>query len=120
MPTAPPRACLHPGCLAYAQALGRCAEHAAPILKAREQARRDEAGRAWYSTARWQRLRLAVLKAEPLCRRCRAQDGRPVPATDVDHIQAHKGDPRLFWWRQNLQPLCAPCHWAKTAEERTA
>ena len=58
MPTAPPRACLHPGCLAYAQALGRCAEHAAPILKAREQARRDEAGRAWYSTARWQRLRL--------------------------------------------------------------
>lgn len=120
MPTRARRACLQPGCGGYAETLGRCAAHAAPIVQAREAARRTEAGRRWYYTARWRRLRLAVLRAEPLCRRCWTRDQRPVPATDVDHVEPHRGDPRRFWRLGNLQPLCAACHWEKTAEERGA
>jgi len=32
------------------------------------------------------------------------------PATVVDHITPHKGDPNLFWSPDNLQSLCAPHH----------
>ncbi|MCC7244019.1 MAG: HNH endonuclease [Acidobacteria bacterium] len=41
--------------------------------------------------------------------------GRPVAdTTDVDHIVSHRGNPKLFWWRQNLQGLCHGCHSRKT------
>jgi 5-methylcytosine-specific restriction protein A len=117
MPIAPRRACLHPGCLAYAETVGRCATHAAPVLLEREQRRSRTPGRAWYFTPRWQALRRAVLRAEPLCRACHAA-GIVRAGVDVDHIVAHRGDPRRFWDRENLQPLCKACHDAKTATER--
>ncbi len=120
MPIAPKRACAVSGCWGYAEALGRCRDHASPILASRQAARRDEAGRAWYNTPRWRSLRVQVLKSEPLCRHCMAREGRPVPATDVDHIIAHKGDIKKFWEKRNLQPLCAACHHRKTAQERGA
>ena len=41
MPTAPKRACLVPGCMAYAEARGRCRDHAAPILEALARAYRE-------------------------------------------------------------------------------
>lgn len=116
MPTAPRRACLVSGCMDYASKHGRCSAHAAPIIKAREI--RNEAGRDWYHTARWRKLRAIVLSAEPLCRHCLARESRPVPATDVDHIRRHEGDARKFWSRNNLQPLCSACHDRKTAIER--
>ena len=118
-PTKAKRACLEPGCLGYAERLGRCAAHAAPILARRRQSedRSGEAGRGWYFTRRWQALRAAVLRAEPLCRACMAA-GRVASATDVDHVQAHRGAARLFWDSRNLQPLCAACHYRKTAIER--
>jgi 5-methylcytosine-specific restriction protein A len=36
--------------------------------------------------------------------------GRIVAATVVDHKQPHKGDPELFWARDNLQSLCRDHH----------
>lgn len=33
-----------------------------------------------------------------------------VPATVVDHITPHRGDPILFWDSKNWQPLCKDCH----------
>jgi 5-methylcytosine-specific restriction protein A len=39
------------------------------------------------------------------------------PAAVVDHITPHGGDEALFWDRDNWQPLCKPCHDAKTARE---
>jgi 5-methylcytosine-specific restriction enzyme A len=57
---------------------------------------------------------LAILEREPLCRRCAAA-GRVVAATEVDHIHPKRaGGPEAF---DNLQPLCKPCHSAKTARE---
>lgn len=82
---------------------------------------RSREGQSWqhlYKTARWLKLRLIHLSAEPLCRMCKAE-GRITPATVCDHIKAHKGDPALFYGGP-FQSLCKPCHDRhKQAEERT-
>ena len=59
----------------------------------------------------WQRLRLIVLNAEPLCRPCLAE-GREVAAHHVDHVVAlaQGGTNDL----SNLVPLCHSCHSRKT------
>jgi len=58
----------------------------------------------------WQRLRLLVLRGEPLCRHCGAA------ATDVDHIVPKRaGGPDTM---ENLQPLCHSCHSIKTGKEK--
>lgn len=61
--------------------------------------------RRLYNTARWARMRHAVLSDQPLCVMCLSQD--IVTAADtVDHVRPHKGDAVLFWDRTNLQSLC--------------
>lgn len=70
--------------------------------------------RKWYSTSRWQRLRERQLSQNPLCVTCLSV-GVTEPATDVDHIRPHRGDPLLFWDAKNLQSLCKACHSEKTA-----
>lgn len=37
------------------------------------------------------------------------RNGRPTPATVVDHVQPHNGDVNKFYL-DALQSLCAPCH----------
>lgn len=75
--------------------------------------------RAWYKTARWQRLRWSVLvDAMFTCAMCK----RIVSDTSQlvgDHIIPHRGDEALFWDAANIQCLCKPCHDRhKQAEER--
>lgn len=75
--------------------------------------------RAWYSTARWRRLRWSVLVRDLFaCRRC----GRPEADTSqlvADHVVPHRGDGALFWDETNLQCLCKRCHdTVKQQEER--
>ena len=66
---------------------------------------------------RWQRARLSYLAKHPLCRMCEAQ-GKVTAATVVDHIVDHRGEQTLFWDSSgNWQPLCKPCHSAKTAAD---
>jgi 5-methylcytosine-specific restriction protein A len=44
--------------------------------------------------------------------------GYVTAATEVDHIQAHRGDARLMWdFENNVQSLCKPCHSKKTVKE---
>jgi len=44
-----------------------------------------------------------------------------APATVVDHRIPHRGDKRLFWDRNNWEPLCASCHSGhKQAREKRA
>ena len=69
---------------------------------------------------RWQQERGAYLRLHPLCVMHR-DGGRTVPATVVDHITPHRGDPLLFWDRTNWQSLCKPCHdGRKQAQEKAA
>lgn len=59
--------------------------------------------------------RAEILAAEPCCRLC-AKAGKTVGADVVDHIVP------LSWGgsddRGNKQPLCDPCHDAKSKRER--
>lgn len=65
---------------------------------------------------RWRNVRAAFLREHPLCAECMRR-GRLTPATDVDHIKPHHGDPDLMWDEENLQALCHACHARKTASE---
>ena len=69
------------------------------------------------SKARWKRLCARVLRDEPVCRAC-AAEGRSQPATTVDHVVPVRVRPDLAFDRANCQPLCTPCHNAKTLAER--
>ena len=109
---------------------GRRMESQMRFLPRSEVERPDRAAwRAWYKTARWQRLRWSVLVAADFrCARCGYQsplgaqaevlnavglgelvEGR-APDMVADHIVAHRGDEVRFWAAGNLQCLCAKCH----------
>jgi 5-methylcytosine-specific restriction endonuclease McrA len=68
--------------------------------------------RAFYKTARWQRLRMQVLIRDlftcqwPGCGRVVAQTSQLV----ADHIIPVRADPSLKWDESNLRCLCAACH----------
>lgn len=91
---------------------------------------KDEAGRtafrrkvnpyrAWYNTARWQKLRWQVLKdAAFICALCGKGESDTAKLVG-DHIKPHRGDEALFYDRANVQCLCKSCHdGAKQREER--
>lgn len=69
-----------------------------------------------YDSVRWRKARAAFLVAHPLCAMC-ARVGRDTAANTVDHIRPHGGDPVLFYDRENLQSLCAPCHGIKRRQD---
>ncbi len=68
--------------------------------------------RRWYSTAKWQKLRLSILKRDAFT--CQMKGcGRVEIDTALlvaDHKVAHRGDPDLFWDAANLECLCQRCH----------
>jgi 5-methylcytosine-specific restriction protein A len=111
MPSYP---CPHPTCTAFVARRGDgCPRHQTEARKVRgerhayyDQHARDKAAKAFYASAEWQRVRLEVLSAEPVCSRCGVEW-----ANTVHHIKplaecspAERVEPR------NLQPVCGPCH----------
>jgi 5-methylcytosine-specific restriction protein A len=68
--------------------------------------------RAWYKTARWQKLRWSILARDLFTCQC----GCGVTEVDTsklvaDHRRPHRGDERLFWDPGNLWTLRkTPCH----------
>ena len=86
------------------------------------QSRTVEAGRKWYNSKVWQRIRAAHLAVHPYCEMCRAQGkalGECIPTTaHVDHITPHKGRWHRFIDASNLQTLCHACHSVKTKREQ--
>lgn len=94
-PLAPRRPCLVPDC---AQ-LQPCPHHTtrAPL----------------YNRRPWRRLSQQYLAAHPWCAECQREQ-RLTLATQVDHIEPHRGDQDLFWDDANWQGLCHGCHSRKT------
>lgn len=104
---------------------GYCAEHKhiqeqrRKEYKARHDTQRESAHSRGYGH-RWREARKGYLRKHPLCVMC-GREGVVKAATVVDHIQPHKGDMRLFWDKNNWQPLCERHHnREKQREEREA
>lgn len=83
----------------------------------------SNAWRAWYKTARWQKLRRQILKRDLYtCQRTGILLTGKHPAPNsavVDHIRPHRGDERLFWDERNLHAVSKAYHdREKQAEEQ--
>ena len=116
MPTRPPHNCEHPACSRLAMSGRTCSQHKKERKQIKERARVNPY-RSMYSR-RWRRARKQFLLINSLCVHC-LQENKITPATEVDHIIDHKGDPELFWDINNWQGLCKPCHSRKTAKENS-
>ncbi|WP_407655000.1 HNH endonuclease [Desulfuromonas thiophila] len=116
MPTSPARPCRR--CRRPTRNAGGYCDRCEPRRKqaANEQDRRRGSAAARGYGHRWRKLRAAFLAEHPLCAECQRR-GRVTVATDVDHIEPHKGDKGKFWALGNLQALCHRCHSVKTARE---
>ncbi len=77
-------------------------------------------------STRWQRLRALVVRAQPMCQRCRKRlteiVDHIIPA-EIAVMQAKLSgkylDPMAgYFIRSNLQGLCRVCHRAKTDEDK--
>jgi 5-methylcytosine-specific restriction protein A len=69
----------------------------------------DQATRALYKTARWQRLRLTILARDLYtCRICGGIEGNTSRLV-CDHVERHSGDVERFW-AGPFQTLCKGCH----------
>jgi len=114
MPYKPARPCAHSGCPLLTTNKERyCDQHLKERNQQIDQRRGTSTERGYDGT--WSKLRLMVLRNEPLCRECK-KNGLIVAATDVDHIDG-KVEHVSFG---NLQPLCHNCHSRKTAIENHA
>jgi hypothetical protein len=70
-----------------------------------------------YSSARWQRLRLAVLRRDG--GRCQIRGRRCTgTATTVHHVLPSSTHPHLFFDPSNLQAACKPCNYGDGAVVR--
>lgn len=108
MPNRAAKACGKTGCRALVRGAGsRCAEHA----REREQARGSATARGYGFD--WRTLRASHLAAHPTC--SHPECGKA--ATDVDHVNPHRGDDRLRLDAGNLQSLCHSHHSSKTATQ---
>ena len=108
-------ACLTAGCPEPVTSRGRCARHGGAVDRLRG-LNADRVHVALYDSARWRRLRRAVLMAHPICECdvCR-QTGRVLSARVVHHKRPHGGDAALFFDETNLQALAKACHDRLTA-----
>lgn len=66
--------------------------------------------RAMYYTARWKRIRMAILIRDGFkCQQC----GRIEADTSklvANHIKPHKGNADMFHDSANIECVCKPCH----------
>jgi 5-methylcytosine-specific restriction enzyme A len=70
-----------------------------------------------YNTQRWQRLRRAKLRQNPLCEDCLKRQ-LVIPAVAVDHFFPIRAGYDAFPPLNQLTSLCIPCHNYKTRGEQ--
>lgn len=58
-------------------------------------------------------FRQRYLRDHPYCHDCMTLYARPVPATQVHHLQTQLERPDLVLDRDNCMALCEPCHDAR-------
>jgi 5-methylcytosine-specific restriction protein A len=112
MPYKPKHPCAEQGCPALIPA----GEKYCPLHKKRHPEEERSAASRGYD-AKWQRFRKWYLSQPEnmFCRSC-LKEGIYRKATVVDHIKPFRGDEKLKYDLNNLQPLCKACHDKKTGE----
>ena len=109
MPTAARHACAHPRCPRLVErGRARCPEHERAYGGQRRETRPEL--RLYHDGGWWRAFRKTFLAEHPLCVDC----GKP--ATVVDHVTPHRGDPAKFR-AGPFAARCAGCHSRKTALE---
>jgi 5-methylcytosine-specific restriction enzyme A len=113
----PKSICCYAGCQRTIDKPAYCEAHQR-IMDAKEKNRKNNHRSEFTKLYNWdwRKFRERYVKEHPLCIYCLKQD-KLTPTQEVDHIVPHLGDKDLFWDEHNLQPLCKPCHSAKTARE---
>lgn len=101
------RICAHIGCHNLVKS-GYCDSHQ------RETGYRHDPERQRLYDRKWQARRRRWLSEHPWCEEC-LSNGLYVPATDVHHLRAHRGDRSVFI-SSELESLCHACHSQKTAK----
>lgn len=87
-----------------------------PWVIERKPFERANSNSAFYNSRAWRKNRRAFLDANPLCVSCERL-GVVTVATVADHMKPiNKGGEQFGW--ENLQPLCASCHNAKSARDK--
>ncbi len=110
MPYRPKTPCNYPNCKELSNNR-YCPDHQRKYQRDYDKERGSSHARGY--NRNWRKVRVMVLNEEPLCREC-LKEGKTTPANEVDHID---GDARNLS-RENLQPLCKPCHSRKTVREQ--
>ena len=111
MPNAPKKPCAYGGCPNLVDH-GYCEQHKTSARAVVDQ------HREWqylYNATRWKIRRRIQLAEHPWCEEC-LRANIYVAATDVDHVEPHRGDVVKFFTGE-LRSLCHPCHSRKTIEE---
>lgn len=103
MPNRSRKPCAYPGCSTLVDA-GYCTQHK---MHAHEQAYRNPERNALYDR-KWQARRRVFLAEHPWCEDC-LELLIYTPATDVHHVEPHRGDPVKFV-TSPLRALCHACH----------
>lgn len=103
--------CSAPGCAALVTA-GRCAEHQREFYRSKPQSK--EKNKRYGSD--WRRLRAWHIRRFPFCALCLIE-GKTVAADEVDHKIPVAVAPHRRLDADNLQSLCRPHHYEKTARE---
>jgi len=104
--------CKHSGCSNLVETKGTfCMEH--KHLQEEEEQRKKEfffknarkPNKELYNTSQWRALRQEILIEQPACVICNSTEH-----LQVHHIQPPKGNPTLFYDRNNLSVVCEICH----------
>jgi len=99
-----------------------CSAHKRDIKKQKNksynQHGRNQEHDKFYHSKEWKNIRSIVMSEHAgLCCQC-ARLEMTVPADVVDHITPIEVEWEARLKRENLQPLCHPCHNRKTAEDK--
>jgi 5-methylcytosine-specific restriction endonuclease McrA len=119
--------CPQSGCYGIVPESGRYCDRHKGLQAAKDERERARGAESWaklhakhestgarslYKDARWRKLRVSFIRANPTCATCGDK------ATEAHHRVRHNGREEVFFDASNLVPLCHRCHLDASRDER--